>query len=336
MKGVVTDIRGRYAAVLDETGSVTRIRDRGYAIGEEIEFTDEKPVAVKRSVCRIAAAAAVLLAILNIGAGVAYAVPYGTVSVDVNPSIEYTVNIFDYVLSVKGVNADGEAILSELDTRSLRHHRIDDAVVLTVEQIEKDGFFEKDGANVLIAAGTKNESHSVRLASSLEERINNDLDLPTHSISVEPADVERAHEAGTTAGRQWEKEQNVGPSPKPEQDRQEQPQETPSELSPNIPQTPENGEPKPFGSGDSDDRPDSLNLPQETGDPEGAPLLVQNDPPSAPDEPMPPDSDDSPPILAGDRQAPPGNDPPSNRVDHSAGEHMRETALPGEADAKIE
>lgn len=217
MKGVVTDIRGKYAAVLDETGSITRVRDLGYAIGEEITLpvVNGRSVIPKRPVYRVLAAAAGVILALNISAGVAYALPYGTVSVDVNPSIEYTINCFDYVLDVQAVNDDGQEILSQLDTKRLKHHRIDDAVVLTVEQIEREGYFEKEDASVLIATGAKSEAHAERLAASLQDRVNDDLDLPTRGISVSPSDVARAHQAGTTAGRQWEREQV--PSPRPEE-----------------------------------------------------------------------------------------------------------------------
>ena len=36
MKAVIVDLQGKYAAALDETGSVVRIPDAAYRIGQEI------------------------------------------------------------------------------------------------------------------------------------------------------------------------------------------------------------------------------------------------------------------------------------------------------------
>ena len=38
MKAVIVDLQGKYAAALDETGSVVRIPDAAYRIGQEIEL----------------------------------------------------------------------------------------------------------------------------------------------------------------------------------------------------------------------------------------------------------------------------------------------------------
>ena len=38
MKAVIVDLQGKYAAALDETGSVVRIPNAAYRIGQEIEL----------------------------------------------------------------------------------------------------------------------------------------------------------------------------------------------------------------------------------------------------------------------------------------------------------
>ncbi len=214
MNGVVVDIKGKQAALLTEDGTVRKVPDRGYAIGDTIFWQQGEIVPARRILRYAATAAATLIAVMGIGAGTAYAVPYGTVSIDVNPSIEYTVNIFDYVLSVKGVNEDGEAILAELDAKTLKHHSITQAIETTLQEIESEGYFKKEGANVLIAVAAPSSSYSERLRSDLERKASEEMELSTRSVTVTPEDVNRAHENGTTAGRLWEQEQA------PEEERQ--------------------------------------------------------------------------------------------------------------------
>ena len=59
------------------------------------------------------------------------------VSLDVNPSLQYTLNRLGLVLSVEAVNGDGDEILAEVGTLSNRS--IEDAIVITVRQITEDG-----------------------------------------------------------------------------------------------------------------------------------------------------------------------------------------------------
>lgn len=119
-------------------------------------------------------AAAVLVAM--IGTGTAYAMPYGTVTLDGDTSIEYTINCFDYVLDVKGTNEEGEALLAEMDTRQLRHHRIDTAVGTTVEHMEASIDFPE--AAIRIVTDTGNTHHTERLQQELEPLIEREPPAP--------------------------------------------------------------------------------------------------------------------------------------------------------------
>lgn len=288
MNGVVVDIKGKQAALLTEDGTIRKVPDRGYAIGDTI-FGQQRGVVPFRRILRYAAtAAATLIAVMGIGAGTAYAVPYGTVSVDVNPSIEYTVNVFDYVLSVKGVNADGEAILSELDAKTLKHHPITEAVASTLQQIESEGYFEKEGADVLIAVAAPHAGHAEQLRSDLEQTAAKDMDIPTRSLTATLEDVELAHENGTTAGRLWEKNQSPD---QPTENRWEGPAQTfspevdPSPLEtagedpaiPSLTQGPE----KP--NAEASDDPAQTPALERDGSPQSPADLEQDSPPQAPD-----------------------------------------------------
>ena len=103
MKAVIVDLQGKYAAALDETGSVVRIPNAAYRIGQEIEL-HRVPSARLNMRRKIAATAAAAILVLGLGSGTAYALPCGTVSLDAASSIEYTVNCFNYVLDVKGAD----------------------------------------------------------------------------------------------------------------------------------------------------------------------------------------------------------------------------------------
>ena len=62
---------------------------------------------------------------LTLGGFAGYRAPAGVVSLDVNPSIEYTINCFDRVLDITAVNEDAQAIVGQLDENALLFRPVD-------------------------------------------------------------------------------------------------------------------------------------------------------------------------------------------------------------------
>ena len=183
MKAVIVDLQGKYAAALDETGSVRRIPNAAYRIGQEIEL-HEVPHARPNMRRKIAATAAAAVLVLGLGTGTAYAIPYGTVSLDATPSIEYTVNCFNYVLDVKAENEEAETVLSEVGKKNLRHRPITQAIETTVEQIREDGWLGEEDSALQIRAEGRSERHSEQLQKQSEAEFARDF--PIHGQDGKP------------------------------------------------------------------------------------------------------------------------------------------------------
>ena len=203
MKAVIVEIRGNRAAALLENGRFVSIPDNAYSIGQEITLLQREPVRNKHHSSfrqRIAAIAASAVLVLSLGGGgLAYAMPYGTVSIDVNPSIEYTINRFDRVLRVSGINEDGQAVLEVIDRTQLLNRKIDDAVTATLSQLEEEGYLSGEEDAVVFSSGTGSEAHSALLAASLEEKFSSQAEV--YSVVVTREEIETAHKKGTTAGK---------------------------------------------------------------------------------------------------------------------------------------
>ena len=152
MKAVIVEIRGETAAALGRDGTVFKVKNRAYAVGQTIDVR-RGVRSIRRQIAVLAAAAAAVF--LIVGAGIfTYAAPYSMVSLDVNPSLQYTLNRLGLVLSVEAVNGDGDEILAEVGTLSNRS--IEDAIVITVRQITEDGYFDGDEpGGIVIAASSR-------------------------------------------------------------------------------------------------------------------------------------------------------------------------------------
>ena len=201
MKAVIVDLVGGQAAALCDDGRVIRLADAGYTLGQVVEVHAQKPRRPKwlRYISSVAAAAVLVTAI---GGGVAYATPYGVVSLDVNPSLEYTINRFDYVLSVEGVNEDGQEMLAEMDKKQLVHCRIGDAIEASVAQLEAGNWLRGESDEILLAAGTGADAHSERLIRELETDLcQNREGLEVRGLTVSREELDAARREGMSAGR---------------------------------------------------------------------------------------------------------------------------------------
>ena len=202
MRAVILDTDKNEATVMTDDGDIIGIRNNGYEIGQEIILHRRKKRASINRITGIVAAAAAALVITGGIGGYAYYTPYGTVSLDVNPSIEYTINRFDRVLEVNGMNDDGEDILSGLDTKKLINTNIEAAIEDTIEQIDAEGYFsDEDGNYVVLAASTKEEAHTDTLLTSLEGNVKQRQNVEPIAFKVTDAEITEAHSQGISPGK---------------------------------------------------------------------------------------------------------------------------------------
>ena len=198
----IVELRGRYAAALTSDGQFVRIRNRGYSVGQTVRLTEAQPKSNRARRVRALTSIAAGFLFLILGGFKGYQTPVGVVSLDVNPSIEYSINVFDRVLSVRGVNEDGEVLLEGMDTASLNHQLVGDAVEQTIETLRESGYFPQDTENdVVLAASSYSERHAEQLAEQIKGRVSREEDLSVFSFSVSQEEVEQAHAMGASAGK---------------------------------------------------------------------------------------------------------------------------------------
>lgn len=199
MKAVVLDITDGEATVMTKSGDIIGVRDESYEIGQEIMVRRNLGSNIIRFLPAVAAAAVLLL---TAGTGsYAYLKPYGTVSLDVNPSIEYSINRFDRVLNISGVNDDGSDIVASLDVKQLKYRDIETAIDNTIDQIDAAGYFMDEENYVVVTANTKAEAHTEELVDKLDKAVSRHDKVKPISSKVSDDELEKAHEQGISAGK---------------------------------------------------------------------------------------------------------------------------------------
>jgi len=202
---VIVEVRGRKAAALTQSGEFIRVNNEGYTIGQQVLLIPQpaaaQPVRKRMRVTALAGMAAGFL-LLVLGGFKGYTMPVGVVSLDVNPSIEYTINAFDRVLDITAVNDDAGKILANMDENALRYRPVDEVVDATILALRENGYLtDATGNDVVIAASSYDTRHTERIAERLGLRVGQDDGLTVYSVPVSHVEVEDAHARGTSAGK---------------------------------------------------------------------------------------------------------------------------------------
>ena len=140
---------------------------------------------VKRPFARLAALAACLcLAAGCIFGYLRYQINYAvdaTVSLDVNPSVEITVNRKERVLQVTPLNADGEIIVGDMDFRGSDLRVTVNAIIGSMVQ---NGYLSELANSVLISVDNNNTERGAAMQAQLTDAVNQLLQTEAFSGAV--------------------------------------------------------------------------------------------------------------------------------------------------------
>ena len=147
-----------YAVVMDQDGRILKVPNLGYTVGQSLDdvvLLPERPAkaTIHKRIARWGTIAA-CLCLLLLGSWV-WQSPIGTVRMQINPDVQLSVNRFDRVVALEGLNEDGVALIDgyraygkgmktvsdELADRAVELGYLADGgkITLTVDS-EKDGW----------------------------------------------------------------------------------------------------------------------------------------------------------------------------------------------------
>lgn len=199
MKALIVETDKKHAAALLSDGSIIKVPKRNYVVGQEVNIAvSKKP---RRS--GLIAAAACFMLLATGGAGYATVVsPYSHVTLDVNPSIEYTLNRFDQVVSIDCMNDEGQEIVDNISDDISRFASFKDVFKMTVDELYKLGYLTGDEHDymVLSVCCDKDSSKATALENNLSD-LTSDYTLTSEVIEVTEQQRSEASDLNTTAGK---------------------------------------------------------------------------------------------------------------------------------------
>lgn len=177
-KGILLEVEGRTGIVLTPAGEFRRVPlpAGDPVVGDEIPVSETEaglsPGIRRRAWGWVAAAAAVLLAVLS---PVGYwqwslGQPAALVMIDINPSLQLTVNGRRQVMDAEGLNADGQAVLEQVEWQRRPVEQVTRAIAAQAIQLGKLNPAADDSAVVVAVAPLAGKSVPVRLTQAIVEQ----------------------------------------------------------------------------------------------------------------------------------------------------------------------
>ena len=200
MKAVIVDLSGNDAVALRDDGRFEKIKNKNYAIGQEIILQSQTIRFPKQAA--IAASAAIVIAACGGMGSYTWSNPISYVSLDINPSIAYSLNEFNRVIAVDGMNDEGAAIVDVIGD-SLKNTDITTALTITVEQLSTEAYLDAENTNyMIIGVYSDKDSKADALMSTVDEFTANSVETCSiTTVNVSKKTKESADSYGITAGK---------------------------------------------------------------------------------------------------------------------------------------
>lgn len=178
MKYLVMECSLGYAVVLDNEGRFKRIPNLGYEVGQELDYVEELSMTEKlsmierspsnRSRVKRWIAVAACFCILLLG-GTLWRAPAGTVRIKINPDVRMTVNRFDRVVKLEGINEDGKKLIQGYNAYGKDAKTVSDTLA---DKAVEMGYL-KAGGHISVTADSKRD----KWKRAMEEKILVELEI---------------------------------------------------------------------------------------------------------------------------------------------------------------
>lgn len=179
-KGIIMEIHDKKAIVMSTKGQFDEINATpSMEVGNEIQYGDDSKLKIAATLCMLFV---MFGSVFGFNFLANQRTPVSYVAVDVNPGIEFTVNIYDEVISVSATNRDGELVLAGLDYKG---QKIEDATRNFIDEVTKMGYIDKNKEDnaVMITVVNDNEVKALNLQERLYAKIN-EFFIDNHILGV--------------------------------------------------------------------------------------------------------------------------------------------------------
>jgi len=208
--GSILELKGSRATVLtDKCDFLVIKKSNGMFVGQQISFNKSDICTLRRRYSKyLAIAASICVIICSYFLYYQFYMPskvFAYIDVDINPSVEFTVDKNQHVIEAKPLNGDAESLLKNQKFDKLP---ITEAVDKLIKECEKEGFIKPEtGTEILVSGSTKtdkdkDESQLSSILSDISSKVEqNNSKVAAECINVKPQERAEAVENNISMGR---------------------------------------------------------------------------------------------------------------------------------------
>ncbi len=198
-KGIVFEIEGGNAIIMKNDGEFVKVAANSQWRKGDVVTIKAKTINLK-PISTIAACFLMIISFSAIGLGI-YFNESALISLDVNPSLELSVNRFDRVIDARALNDEGDNILEQIN---VKNKLLDDAVLTLIEQ--GLGKYVQNNPLVTFTVYSPDMETQKLIMSNLQDTADNYISAHHANVQVELLSVDKelinvAHEYNVTAGK---------------------------------------------------------------------------------------------------------------------------------------
>ena len=176
MKGIIIEKSNDNSVILLSDGSIKKIKSTfELEIGSVVNVNDT----ISSSdfyIRKLVSMAASVLLVAGIGIGVyAWKNPVQYISIDINPSLELSVNCFQRIISINSLNDDGWKLVK---TVSLKAQTYESGINRIINSAKNLGYINGEG-NVLISISSEDEKLNERTQITIREKVTDNIEVMT-------------------------------------------------------------------------------------------------------------------------------------------------------------
>ena len=176
MKGIIIEKSNDNSVILLSDGSIKKIKSTfELEIGSVVNVNDT----ISSSdfyIRKLVSMAASVLLVASIGIGVyAWKNPVQYISIDINPSLELSVNCFQRIISINSLNDDGWKLV---ETVSLKAQTYESGINRIINSAKNLGYINGEG-DVLISISSEDEKLNERTQITIREKVTDNIEVMT-------------------------------------------------------------------------------------------------------------------------------------------------------------
>lgn len=167
MKGIIAEIDSGKMIVIAKNGDFIKCKKLPNCnVGDEVNISKTSMTSIYKKMSAVAASF-LIFAMLSTGV-YAYYTPYSYVSVDINPSLELSMNRFEKVIGVHAFNEDAEKVLKA--SSKIKNKEIDDALEQILNTASAQGYLKKETSNsLMLVVSSDNEKEKELITSKVSQ-----------------------------------------------------------------------------------------------------------------------------------------------------------------------